>query len=287
MKHCFYSISAAFSCSVGLAMAQGAQAQSCAIHGPGSAPTYGAFASGGIGNSYAFGTCPPGTNGGAFYYGTDTNSLTWDGSPAQTSASGAVGTAVWGLSSASANLASGDITVSSTSEGPGPYDSTPNPTGEPASAQAGFFVQLVFSGGQGETLDYSTGGLISYFGDVSANASEIGPELGGGYSIVSGSDLASTTDQAWSTTPQAITIQDGVVYTLGVMLDVGTSGSFLPGTVTMTDPIYLDLPEGVTFTASDPSFLTGVPEPASWAMMILGVGMAGSRLRGRARKAEA
>ncbi|MGH7022326.1 MAG: PEPxxWA-CTERM sorting domain-containing protein [Caulobacteraceae bacterium] len=292
MKHILPGVIAG---AASLAMAHGAWA-SCTINGPGAVPAYGAYASGGIDNSYAEPTCMPGysSGGGSYYFGTDTNEYTYYGSPATTYASGSAGTAIWGLSSASANLATGDLTVSATSIGDTPYDSTPPPTGVPASAQAGYFVEITFTGGSGETGYVSSGGLISYSGDVSATAGlnfgpgtpqEGAPTVPGFTSIVSGTDLAATTDQSWSLT-DGFTIEDGVVYTLAVDIDVGTSGSFGPGTATMTDPFSFDLPSGVTFTASDPSFLTGaVPEPATWALSILGVGMIGVRLRRRARTA--
>lgn len=57
-----------------------------------------------------------------------------------------------------------------------------------------------------------------------------------------------------------------------------------------TSTIDLILPKGVTFTSASGVFLTGqaaIPEPASWAMLIVGFGLAGTALRRRARGAPA
>src|SRR5258707_2421024 len=89
----------------------------CPINAPGVLPTYGAFATGGIGNSAAASSCTPGYNigtlgTGTYYIGTDINPFTYANSPAVGSASSALGTASWGMSSASADLSTGNITVS-------------------------------------------------------------------------------------------------------------------------------------------------------------------------------
>ncbi|PZQ62265.1 MAG: hypothetical protein DI570_11570 [Phenylobacterium zucineum] len=43
------------------------------------------------------------------------------------------------------------------------------------------------------------------------------------------------------------------------------------------------LPQGVTYASRSGAFMSGtaVPEPASWALMILGFGAAGATLRAR------
>lgn len=271
-------------------------ARACPINAPGILPTYGAFALGGIDNSPAPPSCTPGyitsdvTKGSVAYYtGTDINPFTYANSPAVGSASGAIGTASWGMSSASADLSTGDITVSSSSTGNAPFSNNPLPTGAPAGAQAGYFVQIVFSGGNGQSGSVSLGGLISYSGNVSANVEltffqDASPCICGGYNVVAGNTLPATVDQAWSVPAQGFTIKDGVPYTLSVALSVSTSGSFLPGSVQMTDPISLNLPAGVTYTASDPQFLTGsaTPEPASLTLVgtvLIGLGLKHRRKR--------
>lgn len=258
---------------------QTALADSCQINAPGPKPTYGTFAEGGINNTPALASCTPGFSASAYYVGTDINPFTYANSPAVGSASGSL-SQPWGTSIASADLATGDIMVSATSSGNPPFNSNPLPFGSPAGAEAGYFVQLLFSGGNGETGSVSMGGLVSYSGNASVNAGvniERGasPLISPGVSIVSGTNLSATVDQAWSTPVQTFTIEDGVVYTLSAALSVSTSGSFLPGSVTITDPIFLDLPTGVNFTASDPQFLTGsaVPEPSSFALF--GIGLLG------------
>ena len=265
----------------------------CPINAPGVLPTYGAFATGGIGNSAAASSCTPGYNIGAlgagnYYIGADINPFTYANSPAVGSASGALGTASWGMSSASADLATGNITVSSSSSGNPPFSANPLPFGSPAGAAAGYFVEIVFSGGNGQTGSVSLGGLISYSGNVSANAGVTffqgaSPSISAGNNIVAGNTLATTVGKPWSIPAQGFTIKDGVTYTLSVALSVSTSGSFLPGSVEMTDPISFDLPQGVTYTASDPQFLTGsaTPEPASLTLFGTALGLGLMRRRKR------
>lgn len=270
-----------------------ALADSCTINGPGVAPTYGAFAAGGIDNSYGEPSCSPGVNSGdtAYYFGTDDNMYTYHGSPEVGSASGSIGTDPSGLSSASANLGTGDITVSASSVGNPPYSGNPLPAG----AQAGYFVNLVFSGGQGEQGSVSMGGLMSYFGDVSVSAgldiSTGGYQgLPGSYGVVSGPDLAAATNQTWSVPTQTFTIDDGVTYTLVAYVNVMTaSNNFKDGNVTVSDPLAFDLPTGVTFTASDPQFLSvsATPLPASLPLFGTGLGVIGLLARRRRQKSAA
>ncbi len=266
-----------------------ASAATCSDSGP--APTYGAFASGGINNSYGLSSCEPGTSDSGYYAGTDNNNSTYANSPAVSSASGSVGTAQWGLSSASANLATGDITVSATSDGNPPNSGNPLPFGSPASALAGYFVQLVFSGGEGQQGSVSMGGLMSYWGNVSATANLMiyqGSYQGllGGYNLVSGNDLPATNGAAWSVPAQTFTINDGVAYTLVAFVNVLTSGSFKPGSITVIDPLILDLPEGVTYSASYPGFLavTETPLPATLPLFGSGLGVVGLLAWRRRRK---
>ncbi len=61
------------------------------------------------------------------------------------------------------------------------------------------------------------------------------------------------------------------------------ASTFLTGSADITDPITIDLPQGVTYTSASGLFLTkvgSVPEPSTWAMMLLGfagLGYAGYR----------
>jgi hypothetical protein len=53
----------------------------------------------------------------------------------------------------------------------------------------------------------------------------------------------------------------------------------------IVDPITVSVPNGVTYTSASGVFLTNaaVPEPASWAMLLVGLGGLGAALRGRRR----
>lgn len=286
------SVLCAAALAIGLGMPTAALASSCSDSG--AAPSYGAFATGGINNSAGFSSCEPGSTATGYYAGTDNNNFTYDNSPALGSASGSTGTEQWGLSSASANLTTGDITVSATSIGNPPNSGNELPFGSPASALAGYFVQLVFSGGEGQQGSVSISGLMSYWGNVSVTAnlsiyqgSYQGPL--GGYNVVSGVDLPATSGEAWSIPAQTFTINDGVMYTLVAYVNALTSGSFKPGSVTVTDPLVFDLPEGVTFSASYPGFLaaTATPLPASLPLFLGGGGLFGLLLHKRKRKRKA
>jgi hypothetical protein len=57
-----------------------------------------------------------------------------------------------------------------------------------------------------------------------------------------------------------------------------------PGAAAITDPISFDLPDGVTFTSASQEFLSAVPEPSIWAMMLFGFGSIGFMLRNSRRK---
>ena len=240
----------------------------------GNFPSYGAFVFGSINNGFGASSCPNEVTDKAYYSGTDIRN---PGSPLIGSANGSIGTDVWGLSSASANLASGALSVSATSLHKPPFSGDPEPFGSPAGAVAGYYVSLIFSGGEGLTGSITMSGLLSYVGNVSVTALPAVTPGGwqgilGGFTIVAGNNLPATTNAPWSLTTN-FTIHDGVPYTMLAYLQATTSGSFLPGQVTVTDPLSFDLPEGVTFTASDPLFLTqvsGVPEPSTWAMMLIG-----------------
>jgi hypothetical protein len=71
----------------------------------------------------------------------------------------------------------------------------------------------------------------------------------------------------------------GVEYFLSGYLTTSTSGSFLPGSASVTDPFSLGLPLDVTYTAADPNFLSAVPEPSVWAIMLAGLGAVGFKMR--------
>lgn len=70
----------------------------------------------------------------------------------------------------------------------------------------------------------------------------------------------------------------GVEMTLEVLADLGSVSDFYH-----TAGLQLQAPSGVTFTSESGVFLTsgGVPEPATWAMLIVGFGMIGAVSRKR------
>jgi hypothetical protein len=69
------------------------------------------------------------------------------------------------------------------------------------------------------------------------------------------------------------TAQNGVPYLLLVVVDAyaglsgGAEGTFAGGSASIDDQFQLDVPLGVTAT-----FASSVPEPATWAMLIIGIG---------------
>jgi hypothetical protein len=68
--------------------------------------------------------------------------------------------------------------------------------------------------------------------------------------------------------PFTASIQNGVPYVLLVYVDAyaGLSGGPFPGgSASINDPFQLDVPLGVTAT-----FASSVPEPSTWAMLLLG-----------------
>jgi hypothetical protein len=68
---------------------------------------------------------------------------------------------------------------------------------------------------------------------------------------------------------------------LGVLFFAGAA-SVGDGSAIVVDPITIQLPPGVTYTSASGKFLTGsVPEPATWAGLICGLGLTGAALRRR------
>lgn len=263
--------------------------------------TYGTFATGGVSNSGVNGMgdalpAPHYTCYGAadtcFYSGTSYKSPSWPSTFVNfgptTTASGSVSSAS-GTASASASLLSGDISVHASS------------TDNPAGAGAGFFTQLIFHGGvPGASVTASIGGSVTHAGSFFANAGLIlalgdAPSNGvingfNGFTNIASCDpntaSCPATTQAWSVSTTVNNILYETPYTLYVFEWVGTSGDggFSPGSVTMTDPVLFNLPDGVTASFSAPGFQSqSIPEPAG--MTVLGFAVAAMAAARRRRRA--
>jgi hypothetical protein len=132
-----------------------------------------------------------------------------------------------------------------------------------------------YAGGTGEN-----GPVPVYIGGVSVNN-------GYGNLTLVGIDQISDTpdDTQFQVTYQLIgsSITAGVFDGLSLGCEDGVSCDWLN-----TSSVSFKLPENVTMTSASGAFLTaptGVPEPVTWAMMLVGFGAVGASLRGRRERA--
>lgn len=223
------------------------------------APAYGVFVEAGIGGAGQPATNSPEDTSTTFYRGTDYSSVTNAGSPAMSATSDSIvgyGDAV----GASSDLGAGSLSLSVSSG-----------ANNAAVAIAGFFVQVEFTGGQGQMGSINMGGTATYTG---------GANLCAAATIVQGTSAYfypcfGITGPAQSTfnwtLPNAYSfyINDNVPYTVLAYIQVNS----LNGVGDFTDPLSFDLPTGTTFTASDPAFLQSAPVPEPASVLLLGAAL--------------
>ena len=169
---------------------------------------------------------------------------------------------------ASADLATGDLSIVA--------NSAPDGSTE---AIAFIFTQLTFHGsGQGVI---SFGGTLSESGAahaeeyVGVSSSLFFPEAG--FSIPNAG--------AWSGSSTFSFFDGETLYAFAQI----SGGSENGGSLTITDPMSISMPEGTFYLADAPQFLIGggVPEPGTWMLMLAGIGGVGLMLRSRPKSAMA
>ena len=232
------------------------------------APTYGAFVEAAIGGALLPSSNAPGNTANTFYQGTDFSAVTNPGSPAVSTAADSIvgyGDAV----GASSNLGAGSLSLSVSS---GSNNAT-------AIAIAGFFVQVVFTGGQGQTGSLSMGGTATYTGGAYPCAAATivqgtSPYFEPCFGI---SGPAQTTFNWTLPNISSFIINDNTPYTILADIQVSSTN----GVGDLTDPLVFDLPTGTTFTASDPGFLQSAPVPEPASLALLGVALGVTLVAGR------
>ena len=219
-------------------------------------------------------------------------------SQSATSATGLLNdTSTGSFAAASANLATGAVRVSVTG--------VTGPTPGSAGAHALVWDTLTFSGAApGASITLTMTGTASLSGDARFAAGiDFEQEANGigqlPYALLEGNDafllVGAGDPTAYSGVPaysfqETFGIVNNVPMFLGYFVDAfaGVSGCDSPhcpspGSASITDPLSIDLPEGVTFTSASREALSSVPEPAV-GVFLVGFGVIGWTLRGSRRK---
>jgi hypothetical protein len=244
-----------------LLLATGAQAAQ------GGTPAFGTLVWGGI----TQGTCPLASNANCFF-GAGSGSLS---QPATGSSAEAI-----------ASLATDMVSVNVSGDLGGDVVGSAN-------AHALIWDTVTFSGAAaGATGILTVGGDASLSGNARMNATMIFlpfadiPSIASPDALVEGNSNMPVSSQPTYSFQESFTIQNGVAMYLAVGVDaeagVGDSGV---GQVAIEDPFNFDLPEGVTITSAYRESLSAAPEPAAWAMMLVGFTALGGVMRSRRRHA--
>jgi hypothetical protein len=198
--------------------------------------------------------------------------------------------------SATANLGLGYVSASASGE--------TGPTPASAYAHALIWDTLTFSGaapGAKVTITMAGNATLSDDARIAATVILL-PESGGvgadPFSLLEGNyfELLQGPGADPVTAVPSYSFQETFVITNGAPMFLGIDvqafagvsgcdpGCNHAGSATIDDPFSLELPTGVTFTSASGDLLSSVPEPGTWAMMLLGFGGIGLMLRGARRK---
>jgi hypothetical protein len=255
------------------------------------APHYGTYAHGMIHNTGCSATgAMLDNNETCFFSGTSPSAWTSLLFRAPTAAAaGAVGGGASGHAEAWADLATGDLFASASATAPAPNGTSPLA----AIGLAGMFETIQFHGAApGATATVRMSGVATYAGDVWGGASLLvqtgafDPMFDSFFfmpeTIVDCTECSGAV--AYERT-QTFSIQNDTPYTFIAILMAFAANDGQGGTISITDPMSFELPEGVTFSSGSEQLLTGpsthaVAEPSTLALLGLGlVGLAGRRRR--------
>jgi hypothetical protein len=193
---------------------------------------------------------------------------------------------------ATANLGLGYVGVSVTG--------VTGPTPGSSYARALIWDTLTFSGAApGATVTITMAGNASLSGDARIAATAILLPATGAlaeppadyllegnfFELFQGAGAGAVTAVPSYSFQETFGITNGVPMFFGIDVQAyaGVSGCDVtcpePGSASIDDPFSIDLPDGVTFTSASEGLLSPVPEPASWAMLLMGFGSIGFMLR--------